>query len=1397
MATHPSLPLRRTALAAAAAALLALAGLPAFSDDTLLFKTQSGKPYVYFIIDTSTSMNLAPGNAWLPANGDDADEDGAGPEQGGKLRLVKEALLEVLGETFLENGDTVHYGLANFNQDTLRVRGKHWLYRVQSASANSTVLNYPRRGSLLTFGTHFAIDTPGVAASCAAPLSLDNEVERIDRFSKLSPLPDDGDGAPEYAPTVLWVKKGNQTYKVTVSHAAGVYGPGTLEVRFVTEKATACLPTPLLSEREEVVSKLDYVTEFLMSDETTAASAQLADCSEADVNAGGGGGKGGGGNQQKKNEATGGLWPWQDVQASGTCGVGSHPFSGQGWESNYDSVPTRFPAIGDLDPLSPGNPYKLRYDTTLDADSIVLDRGDMLPLHWDLTHREDLFRRLAPNWADGVPFSELEFRAAAYFEDEPRADGFFHLKDPERRPLIPFGASPLNKAIVDFRCWYLGSEDQKCKADFQPFGSGWDDLASVKDFAEWGCRRPFLIVIGDGEDHGDRQDATAAVASLRGARVKTWAIDFGGSCAVNSTYHSLTTTGKGECLTPRTKDELVAALRKIIGEIQQATRSFASAAVPTVQADVEQKVFLSNFNPLRVGPVWVGRMNAFVKPVPELNGVPDTNEVCSGPDDVRCFLWDAGEQLVQQTPADPGQSPLGPGPDQRRVFYSRLTEKGQWPETRMPFKATPFTSPGGTNQEFRFDLYRGMGFTPIVPEVDATTNQAAQAATVEVTREALALKFADLPETPDDPSDDVPFVLGDIFHSNPVVTGGPSNALFFANDVDGYREFAQKHRYRRKMLVVGANDGLLHVFDAGVFRDKDGDGTADTNPLLPAGQRERFDNGTGRELFAFAPRAALRPLKDLYLDSGAGRTWTVDGTVAAADVRIDPAFVGLPLEAEREWRTVLIGGLREGGSAYYAIDVTQPDTVRDDRDRLPHISGQAAAWVPTCFNGGSACGPVPFPSQLWEFTDSVYVPSAGRTFRLDEDGAGGADLAPTWSIPNIGRIRVVEGGQPVDKYVAVFGGGLDRNHAAGNWLYMVDIETGEALYKQKLVDPGTGASGGSAPSEPAAVDTDQDGYLDRVYIGTTKGFMYRVDLRGPEGELPALEPVTLGAAHGLPAGVSATVPRILPTDARFAPRVIFKAQLDAATPASPPRPIYYRPSVIFIARLNQYALAFGVGERADLWSAEGQDGRFYVLRDDIAVADKTTFYTEANLQSIDPASAGTSLDFLTDPNLSGKGWFLPLRVDEKLITNPFALSGILVFTVFDPDVQIIPGQGQEEPTCRRTGTSRIFVLNATNGNGLLYDSNLLPTRFTNIQDFVTEPYTEQGQAPTAPTDEGSHFDEIPPNLQKVMQELQKLFPANCKFGNYRVDVKTLSSDTGLVYIAPVPICIIEKNWKEF
>ena len=1466
------------------AALLLPAGRSA-ADDTVLFRTQVGKPYVYIVLDTSSSLNLAPpcsqsnfdptdpkkchypctpksgtNGCYVPASGDDPNS---------KFQQIKQALYEVFNQLYVTNGDVVHFGFATFNQDNLRIRGKHWLYQVTSI-ATPLPIGYPIVGNILTFGKHFSLGagtTDGVAGGCglggapaplplsASPSATADDVLKLDRFSKLEPADANGDGlADTYATTSLWVSvstgANKGTYRIDVSQvpSSGDFRPpspssptSTFQAKFALFKLksspVSCNDVTALGT---ATATLTYVNEFLLADDDAAdgtfAKAVTGQCS---------------GNE--KDESTDSVtskntlgWNWQDAQAVGTCG-GSKPFSGAGWESNYDSSPwPADPVIAgqtDIDPYnctaSPQhtcgtNPdYNLKNATTAGTQR-VLDKGDMIPFHWNQTYRADFFRRLAPDGA--------QFGAAPYFRDVPDASGVLRLKDDDLRPLIPYGASPLGGAVTDFRCWYLGSDDPKCKTSLQPFGAGWDDLAKQFD-QDFGCRKPYLIVVGDGESHGNNNDPTSAVANLKRNLVQTWAIDYGGDCAPNGTYHSLTQSGNGTCVAPQTKSDLVDALTKIVGQIIEATKSFASAAVPTVQADVADRIFLSDFTPLSdaVAPVWIGHVNAFLKPLPNLvNGKVDTstNALCPdlstaqqpctpNPDPkldpcqfmafphavnsrcastaqgticvaTQCFLWDAGTQMLSQV--QPIANQLDTGDQQRRVYYSEASTSGQWPTRRHYFNQR---SNKTDLQSLRFDFWRGLGLTFVPVELDPTTNQTAQDTANQIVQSAFALKSADLnSQHTTTTADDTPFILGDIFHSNPVVIGTPVNTAYFANNVPGYRDFFLRHQNRRKVLLVGTNDGMLHAFDAGLFD----------------AQTQIFSNGTGKEIFGFVPRLVMPTLTGLYAN-GQNRTWSVDGSVTSADVRIDPTYTGgVPDQSNSslgldnrlngpEWRTVAIGGLREGGVGYYALDITQPDMLADvqvpQKPPNPPLTIKnvpkpfpGTTYVPSCIGDDNkddtagpiaGCGPVPYPAELWEFRDGINITDpltqqVLKVVQIDEDGNGVADLAPGWSTPNIGRIRVLDNGTTVDKYVAVFGGGLDTSEQSGNWLYMVDIESGQTIYKQPLV--------GSAPAEPAAVDVDGDGYLDRIYIGTTQGFLYRVDLTRADGTLPSLVSFTSSVVSG---GTTYTLAGKRITDAAFSPRIVFKAQPDGTTPAASPRPIYYRPAVIFIANLNnQFAIAFGTGDRNDLFSHDFQPGRFYVFRDDIAIGNRTTFYTEANLQAINVTDAALTSDLLTNPNATKQGWYLSLNTDERLITSPFALSGIINFTGFTPDP---PPPGST--TCKRTGVSRIFAVNATNANGLLVDTSHNVSRYIQIADFVTEPYTEQSATKNPVSTGGGSSNQLTPDLLQVMSQLQKLFPANCKFGNFRVDVKTLSSDTGVIFIAPVPVCIIEKNWKEF
>jgi len=155
-----------------------------------------------------------------------------------------------------------------------------------------------------------------------------------------------------------------------------------------------------------------------------------------------------------------------------------------------------------------------------------------------------------------------------------------------------------------------------------------------------------------------------------------------------------------------------------------------------------------------------------------------------------------------------------------------------------------------------------------------------------------------------------------------------------------------------------------------------------------------------------------------------------------------------------------------------------------------------------------------------------------------------------------------------------------------------------------------------------------------------------------------------------------------------------------------------------------------------------------------------------------------------------------VQFTERVITDSFALAGINTFTTFTPDIS------QSSTGCAKQGGSDIFVTFTTNANTVLTDASGNPTRFLSVGNFVTPTYAEQSQTKNpapggTPPPPGSNADQLTTQLSSVMNTLKQLFPKNCKFGNYRIDIKAISGDTGMIFIAPVPICIVEKNWKEF
>ncbi len=129
--------------------------------------------------------------------------------------------------------------------------------------------------------------------------------------------------------------------------------------------------------------------------------------------------------------------------------------------------------------------------------------------------------------------------------------------------------------------------------------------------------------------------------------------------------------------------------------------------------------------------------------------------------------------------------------------------------------------------------------------------------------------------------------LGDIVNSGVAYAGAPAQ---LASDT-AYSTFYATNKDRKKALYVGANDGMLHAFDA----------------------------ATGSELFAYIPSWLVSRLPALTHTSYVHASY-MDGSPEVAE-----ALVG------SGWKTVLVGGSGGGGQGLFALDVSDPDTFADNK----------------------------------------------------------------------------------------------------------------------------------------------------------------------------------------------------------------------------------------------------------------------------------------------------------------------------------------------------------------------------------------------------------------------------------------------------------------------------------
>ncbi len=519
---------------------------------------------------------------------------------------------------------------------------------------------------------------------------------------------------------------------------------------------------------------------------------------------------------------------------------------------------------------------------------------------------------------------------------------------------------------------------------------------------QYECQRNFVLLItdglptedldGDGERIDDAVEKAAALRSLDvtvnsetvNCDVQTFVLGFAlprgqegaldpiavaGGTSIDTNGDSI-----GEAYYAGTETDLVVELRKVLNEMLNRTSSGTATAINLNSYRGEGMAVRATFRPMMTDPTrrvaWTGHLNAlFVDDAGNLREDRGTAGVLQNPttdryvdmcynetqelvrvklsttegnrptraqslacaigtfgsslDDVS-YLWDAGQWLADIAASDiPDQRGYTSTDAERYIFTNIDTDKDGVVDAgeSVDFVAASFT-----------DTNAGLLQASDLTEAAAIVNQIRGAD--QAGMRSRQITVAGSTKT---------WRLGDIVYSSPTSVGRPSEAFDLLYKDAGYGAFFDAYKNRRQVVYVGANDGMLHAFNAGHFN-------FDTL-TFSKGYTGDTQYDLGAEIWAFVPYNGLAHLKYLtdpsYGSTDGDHIYSVDQQPRVFDARIfgeDGVIGQANVTHTNGWGTVLVGGMRFGGgeitvdaditattdnrtlrSSNFIFDVTDPD----------------------------------------------------------------------------------------------------------------------------------------------------------------------------------------------------------------------------------------------------------------------------------------------------------------------------------------------------------------------------------------------------------------------------------------------------------------------------------------
>lgn len=443
--------------------------------------------------------------------------------------------------------------------------------------------------------------------------------------------------------------------------------------------------------------------------------------------------------------------------------------------------------------------------------------------------------------------------------------------------------------------------------------------------------------------------------------------------------------------------------------------------------------------------------------------------------------------------------------------------------------------------------------------------------------------------------------------------------------------------------------------------------------LSTDGLLHAVDTASGTEQWAFMVEEALPLLSAMMADNPGGHLIVTDGSPSLFfhDANND----GL-IKASDGDKAMLYFGQRRGGSAYYAVDITD---INHPKFAWKIIGGKGVAGAGTLCVGSGSCTAV----------------------------AAYDELGQSWSFPAVGKLRALT--PPVVATLTpalIFGGGYDPNQdndpiaaadTMGRALYVVNGYTGAVIRRFGNASTAHGMDS-SFPSDAAAlnVDLDAQNLLDRVYIGDTAANLYRFDIDNADpAQWTGGRIAQLSDAYSLPG-------------------------------TAPNRKILFPPMLVKQNFGGRYdAVYVGTGDREHPLKTAGVADMMFMVKDKPLFDPDYTLaanYSAGDLIDISGIADQASFDALVSAATwsAKKGWYYALSGSgEKVTSSPTIFSQTLRFSSYAPLLVV--------NACLPSGRGQLYGINALTGVPLdPAGNNMLTSNPRVYADFSSRGYIGSG-----------------------------------------------------------------------